>query len=120
MSAAWEAARARLREVGIRGTTEPVDLDWCDPAPCVACGDPAETAYRGRPFHILCTVELGFYLLAVKRGDIVDTLGLAGAGTLPGGQPHDLLGDGGGRRDASDGGTVAGGQLRRREDARDR
>lgn len=50
-------------------TTERIPLDWLQvDAPCVACGEPAGTAYRGTPLDTVCAVEVGFYAAAVKAG----------------------------------------------------
>jgi hypothetical protein len=71
MNPAWEQARRAIRPVSKLGpfTTEPVELEeLAAEAPCVACGELAWTAYRGWPFHVLCTLELAIYLVAVRRG----------------------------------------------------
>lgn len=70
MNPAWERARRSLYPLPHGITTQPVDLDYLRiPAPCVACGDISELAYRGTPFHAICAIELAFYVELVKRGD---------------------------------------------------
>lgn len=65
----WAEARKLIHPLPAGIRTEAVELDFLAvSAPCVACGDLAETGYRGHPFHILCTVELAIYLELVKRG----------------------------------------------------
>lgn len=68
----WEEARRSLYPLEQWGgfTTERVPLDWLrQDASCMACGDPAATAYRGRAFHAICAIELAVYVMLVKRGE---------------------------------------------------
>lgn len=64
----WEEARASIYP--LPSATVAVDLDWLVlNEPCVACGEDAQTAYRGRAIHAICAIELAFYVELVKRGE---------------------------------------------------
>lgn len=65
----WEEARRSIYPLPGGVTTQRVPLEFIAPAPCVACGDTAETGYAGRPFHMICAIELAFYIELVKRGE---------------------------------------------------
>ncbi len=84
----WQEARKALHPIGRLGplTGERVSLDFITPAACIGCGDPAETAYRGHPFHITCAAEFGLYVAAVKAGRLAPMPGLSlgpGVAALP-------------------------------------
>lgn len=72
MVTTWDEARRGLYPLKQWGgfTTDAVPLEWLrSDAPCVACGDPATTAYGERPFHAICAIELAIYVMLVKRGE---------------------------------------------------
>jgi hypothetical protein len=68
----------RAKQSGL--TTERIPLEWIrgPEQPCVACGGPAGTSYRGVPIDMLCAADVGFYAAAVKAGmlDSAPLLGL--------------------------------------------